>query len=100
MGESSINILIYVFFLAPGWAAELKERETFIFNVLRLAEKMNIKIAYPTRTLKIDEESKKAGIDVGLGNTNKGTGHPKKTAKKIMEKCFGETSKKPPSFKL
>jgi MscS family membrane protein len=98
-GESSINILVYVFFLAPDWATELRERETFILNILKLAEQMNIKLAYPTRTLTLAKENKKINKDMDdIKQLNKETAQAKKTAKKIVEKSFGEPPEAPPPF--
>ena len=90
IGESSIKILIYVFFIAPDWDIELQERETFILNVLQLAEKMNIKIAYPTRTIHFTNENDSTSYDMTLKQLNKETAHAKKAAKKIVNKSLSE----------
>ena len=50
-GESSLNVLLYVFWVAPDWQTELRERHRFMLDVLRLAGRLQIEIAYPTRTL-------------------------------------------------
>ena len=89
IGESSIKILVYVFFLVEDWGEELDEREKFILNILRLAEEMNIRLAYPTQTLKIakyKEMSEKEAIDLTPKQLNEKISKARTTAKKIVEK--------------
>jgi len=52
-GESSIEILLYVFFDVPDWPSELRQREDLIVRILRCAEDQEVKFAFPTRTLEI-----------------------------------------------
>ncbi|MDA0802591.1 MAG: mechanosensitive ion channel family protein [Planctomycetota bacterium] len=49
--DSSINILVYVFFEAKDWETELASRQRFILDIMRLAEKMNVAFAFPSRTI-------------------------------------------------
>ena len=51
MADSYLGILIYVFFSTPDWGSELRERHHFLMNVMRLAEKMGIEFAFPSRTV-------------------------------------------------
>ena len=51
LGASSLNVLLYMFFETPDWATELRERHRFTLDVLRLAHRLNIEIAFPTQTL-------------------------------------------------
>ncbi|MBQ6619942.1 MAG: mechanosensitive ion channel family protein [Thermoguttaceae bacterium] len=48
---SSIDILLNCFFLVPDTAAEYKARSTLILDILRLAEKMDVRFAFPTQTI-------------------------------------------------
>jgi len=50
-GDSSLNILLYVFFLAPDWATELRERQRLLMDILRAARELGVEFAFPTRTL-------------------------------------------------
>jgi MscS family membrane protein len=50
-GESSLQMLVYIFFEAPDWSVELRERHRFLNDVLRLAAKLGVEFAYPTQTL-------------------------------------------------
>jgi MscS family membrane protein len=53
---SSLDILVYVFFKVPDWAAELKERQEFMLDVIRLAEEMKVELAFPTQTIHIAKD--------------------------------------------
>ena len=50
-GESGINILVYVFWSAPDWATELRERHRFMLDLMRLAAELGVDFAYPTQTV-------------------------------------------------
>jgi MscS family membrane protein len=53
-GASSLNILVYVFFSVPDWDAELRERQNFMLEVIRLANELGVGFAFPTQTLDIE----------------------------------------------
>ena len=53
-GASSLNILVYVFFEVPDWDAELRERQNFMLEVIRLARALGVGFAFPTTTLEIE----------------------------------------------
>ena len=59
--ESSLTIMLYVFFEAPDWSVEMRERHRLLNDILRLAHKLGVEFAYPTQTLYL-----KRGAD-GLG---------------------------------
>ncbi len=50
-GPSSLDILLYMFFEVPDWNTELRERERFFLDILRLAERLGVQFAFPTQTL-------------------------------------------------
>jgi len=54
MGASSLNILFYIFFIAPNWADELKYRHEVIMSIIKLAHSLGVNFAFPTQTLHID----------------------------------------------
>ena len=73
-GDSTYNIMIYVFWEAPDWQTELRERHRFMIDVLRLSEKMGIEFAYPTQTLYLNRgtptpKSGLAGLDTQSAET-------------------------------
>ena len=49
--DSSLNILLYCFLECPDWAIELRERHRLFNDILRLAQKLKVEFAFPTRTL-------------------------------------------------
>ena len=51
MSSSSLDILVYVFFIVPDWSEELKEKHNFLLDIKRIAEEMKINFAFPTQTL-------------------------------------------------
>lgn len=54
-GASSLNILLYTFFEAPNWTAELKGRHEVMYAIISLAHDLGVRFAFPTQTLHIEE---------------------------------------------
>lgn len=48
---SSLDIMLYVFFQAPDWATELRERHRLFLDIIRLAERLGVEFAFPTQTV-------------------------------------------------
>jgi MscS family membrane protein len=55
-GDSSLNILLYVFHHVPDWATELRERERLFVDIVRLADRLGVQFAFPTRTIHLYKE--------------------------------------------
>src|ERR1700730_501556 len=53
-GESSLNILVYFYFVVTDLAAELEAREGMLFRIMDLTRESGIDFAFPTRTLVIE----------------------------------------------
>jgi len=53
--ESAVEVLVYVFWETPDWGTELRERHRFLLDTLRLAERLGVEFASPTRTLYMKE---------------------------------------------
>jgi len=49
--DSSLNILLYAFFRTPDWTTELRERHRLFVDIVRLAQRLGVEFAFPTRTL-------------------------------------------------
>lgn len=49
--DASLDVLLYVFFRAPDWSTELRERERLMLDILRLARHLGVEFAFPTQTL-------------------------------------------------
>lgn len=54
-GASSINILIYTFFEAPSWTDELVGKHEILYAIIKLADKLGVRFAFPTQTIHIEE---------------------------------------------
>jgi len=54
MGASSLNILFYIFFEVPSWSEELNCRHEILLKILRLAEALGVRFAFPTQTLHME----------------------------------------------
>jgi len=55
-GPSSLNILLYCFVACPDWAIELRERHRLLADIVRLAKKLGVHFAFPTRTVHLFNE--------------------------------------------
>ncbi len=55
-GASSIDILLYLFFEVPDWSTELRERERLLVDIVRLADRLGVQFAFPTRTVHLFTE--------------------------------------------
>ena len=53
--ESSIDILVYVFFDCGDWGTELRERHCLLMEILKLAEDIEVEFAFPTRTIEFED---------------------------------------------
>jgi len=51
LGNSSLDILLYVFFITPDWSEELQQRHRLLLDILRLGEKIGVEFAFPTQTI-------------------------------------------------
>jgi len=61
-GNFSLNIMFYIFFEAPNWALELQYRHEVILKILELAEKLNVRFAFPTSTLHMETFPDKSSL--------------------------------------
>lgn len=50
----SINIMFYIFFAVPTWSEELKSRQEVLLEIMKLAEMLDIRFAFPTQTLHME----------------------------------------------
>lgn len=55
-GDSSLNVLVYVFHEVPDWSTELRERERLFIDIVRLADRLGVQFAFPTRTVHLYSE--------------------------------------------
>lgn len=53
-GSSSLDLLLNFFLEVPDWGTELRERESILLDILRLAADLGISFAFPTQTLHLE----------------------------------------------
>ena len=53
-GSDALEIMLYVFFLAPDWSTELSLRHNLALDILRLADGLGVRLAFPTRTIHME----------------------------------------------
>jgi len=56
--SSSLDVLVYVFWSAPDWPTELRERHRLMLDIIRLAGELGVGFAFPTRTIYMRNEDK------------------------------------------
>ena len=54
-GSSAIEILFYVFFKVSDWTEELEGRHQLISDIIRLAKTLNIRFAFNTQTIHVED---------------------------------------------
>ena len=50
---SSIDVMLYCFVEVPDWSVELQARHRLFVDVVRLAHRLGVEFAFPTRTLHV-----------------------------------------------
>lgn len=50
-GAYALEIMLYFFLQCPNWNVELRERHNIYLEIIRLAQALNIRFAYPTQRL-------------------------------------------------
>jgi len=92
-GDSSLSILLYLFLRTPDWATELREKQRFLLDILRLANALGVDFAFPTRTLHMMKEADMPAHDA-FGSVSDAQAEGRKRAKAIVDEFTG--SKVPP----
>ena len=66
MNEYSLQIMLYIFWAAPDWDTELRERHRFLLDLHRLATELKIELAYPSQKILLSrgEECFEENFDV------------------------------------
>ncbi len=54
-GAHSLDILFYIFFSVPEWGDELRARHEVNLEIMKLAEHLGVRFAFPTQTLHMEE---------------------------------------------
>lgn len=51
MNDYSLQIMIYIFWAAPDWNTELREKHRFLIDLHRLATDLGVELAYPSQRI-------------------------------------------------
>ena len=62
MGDFSLKIMFYIFFQVPTWSDELRCRHEILLEVIRLAENIGVRFAFPTQTLHMETFPDKSSL--------------------------------------
>jgi MscS family membrane protein len=54
-GAASLDVLFYIFFEVPTWGDELRSKHEVNLSILKLADELDIRFAFPTQTLHIED---------------------------------------------
>lgn len=58
--QGALTFLMQVYIVRPTWGAELRVRHELLVDIVRLANDIGLRIAYPTRTLRVDDAAARA----------------------------------------
>ncbi len=62
MGATSLDILVYIFFEVEDWSQELRARQEVILGMMKIADKMGVRFAFPTQTIHIEDFPEKRSL--------------------------------------
>jgi len=82
LGDSSLNVMFYIFFEVPEWGDELRARHEVLLQVLKLAHKLGINFAFPTRTLHVENFPEKETLSAHYADA--------KSARKKFDEFFSK----------
>jgi len=55
LGATALEILFYIFFETKDWSGEMRARHEVLIAIMKLAERLKVRFAFPTQTLHIEE---------------------------------------------
>ena len=82
LGDSSLSVMFYIFFEVPEWGDELRARHEVLLQVLKLAHKLGINFAFPTRTLHVENFPEKETLSAHYADA--------KSARKKFDEFFSK----------
>ena len=56
-GDSSLNIMLYMFFECEDWTSELRGRHELMLDIIRLAHELGVEFAFPTQIVHLAEQA-------------------------------------------
>jgi MscS family membrane protein len=102
-GAASLQILLYVFFVTPDWATELRERHRLATDILRLAHELEVEFAFPTQTLYLRKQDWTAPEAAGAGYPEANrteSERARSAARKLVDDALGDEIPPPVTFAM
>ncbi len=65
LAASSLDVLLYCFVQTPDWSTELREKHRLYLDILRVAEGLEVELAFPTQTIHLAKDGGEAAGDGG-----------------------------------
>ncbi len=98
LGDSALEILIYVFWETPDWSTELRERHRFLIDCLRLADRLGVEYAYPTQTLFVRQNGAESAVESAVESEaiEAARANGAAVAREVVEHSTGIGSRPPP----
>lgn len=100
LAASSLDVLVYVFWETPDWATELRERHRFLLDILRLAHRLGVSMAFPTQTIHLHSNDDLTSADhepnSSSGSVESLMQQGRDSAKSIVNQTTGLDQKPPP----
>jgi MscS family membrane protein len=62
LADSSLHIMFYIFFKVPTWSEELQCRHEILLEVIKLADALGVRFAFPTQTLHMESFPEKKSL--------------------------------------
>ena len=54
LGAHSLDVMFYIFFAVPTWSEELKAKHEVLIKIMKLADTLGVRFAFPTQTLHME----------------------------------------------
>lgn len=70
-GDSSLLILVNVYFVALDWSLEQSSKHSLHIKILELAKELGVDFAFPSTTVMIEEFPEKKGLGINYDTENK-----------------------------
>jgi MscS family membrane protein len=84
MNDSSLDILVYLFWKVPNWSSELQEKHRLLIDIIRLGNSLDVEFAFPTQTLHMYNEAQNPNKE--YLDANKAFETAEMQAKQIIDK--------------
>lgn len=88
-GDSSLDILLYVFFETPDWSTELRERHRLFVDIVRVAKVIGVEFAFPTQTVHLVQAENPVYQSIPK-DADQSIAQGRNAARSIVRQAFGE----------